>query len=90
MLFDRGCYTHMSSILLGDTMVPNKEQDYLLLLGYSILYKEYNLTRCNHQKKATHMSHSLNSIYRGHYIGEYYGVTKGDTTNLDYSSYSIM
>ena len=36
----------MSSILFGDTMVPN--------LGYSILYKEYYLTRFNHQK--THYS----------------------------------
>ena len=26
-------------------MVPNIEADYILLLGYSILYKEYNLTR---------------------------------------------
>ena len=26
------------------------EQDSILLLGYSILYKEYNLTRFNHQK----------------------------------------
>ena len=38
----------MSSILFGDTMVPDIE---FLLLGYSILYKEYNLTRFNHQKK---------------------------------------
>ena len=34
----------LSSILFGDTMVPNIEQDYILLLGYSFLYKEYNLT----------------------------------------------
>ena len=34
----------MSSILFGDAMVRNKEQDSILLLGYSILYKEYNLT----------------------------------------------
>ena len=40
----------MSSIFLGDTMVPNIEQDDILLLGYSVLYKEYNLTRFNHQK----------------------------------------
>ena len=33
---------HMSSILFRDTMV--------LLLGYSILYKEYNLTGFNHQE----------------------------------------
>ena len=31
-------------------MVPNIESDYILLLGYSILYKEYNLTRFNHQQ----------------------------------------
>ena len=30
----------MSSILFGDIMVPNIEQDYNLLLGYSILYEE--------------------------------------------------
>ena len=32
-------------------MVPNIEYDFILLLGYSILYKDYNLTRFNHQKK---------------------------------------
>ena len=31
-------------------MVPIIEQDSILLLGYSISYKEYNLTRFNHQK----------------------------------------
>ena len=36
---------HLSSVLFGDTMVP-----YNLLLGYSILYREYNLTRFNHPK----------------------------------------
>ena len=37
-------------------MVPIIEQDYILLLGYSILYKEYNLTRFNQQKRnATQM-----------------------------------
>ena len=45
----------MSSILFGDTMVPNIEKDSILLLGYTILYKEYNLTRFNHQKNATRM-----------------------------------
>ena len=45
----------MSSSLFGDTMVPNIELDYLLLLGYSILHKEHNLTRFNHQKDATHI-----------------------------------
>ena len=44
----------MSSILFGDTMVPNIEYGYILLLGYSILYKEYCLTGFNHQKNATH------------------------------------
>ena len=46
---------HMGSILFGDTMVPIIEQDNILLLGYSILYKEYNLTGFNHQKNATHI-----------------------------------
>ena len=41
----------MSRILSGDTMVPIIESDYILILGYSILYKEYNLTRFDHQKK---------------------------------------
>ena len=36
-------------------MVPKIESDYVLLLGYSILYKEYHLTRFNHQKFATHV-----------------------------------
>ena len=45
----------MSSILFGDIMVPNIEYDYLLLLGYSMIYKEDNLTGLNHQKNATHM-----------------------------------
>ena len=45
----------MRSILFGDTMVLNIEEDYILLLGYSILYKEYNLTRFNHQKNSTHV-----------------------------------
>ena len=35
---------HSSSILFGDTMVLIIESDSILLLGYSILYKEYNLT----------------------------------------------
>ena len=37
----------MSSALFGDTMVLGIEKDYVLLLGCSILYKEYYLTRCN-------------------------------------------
>ena len=32
-------------------MVPNIEYDYILLLGYRILYKEYYLTRFNHPKE---------------------------------------
>ena len=44
---------HLSSILFGGFMVPNIESDYILLLGYSILYKEYNLTGFSHQKNAT-------------------------------------
>ena len=32
-------------------MVPNIEYDCILLLGYSILYKEYYLTRFKHQQK---------------------------------------
>ena len=45
----------MSSILFGDTKVPIIEYDYILLLGYSILYREYSLTRFNHPKNATHV-----------------------------------
>ena len=45
----------MSSMLFGDIMVPNIEEDSILLLRYSILYKEYNLTGFNHQKNATQM-----------------------------------
>ena len=55
---------HMSSILFGDTMVPNMEYDYILLLVYSILYKEYNLTRFIHQKKR--YSHVVNAHRRVH------------------------
>ena len=32
-------------------MVPIIDQDYFLLLGYTILNKEYNLNGFNHQKK---------------------------------------
>ena len=46
---------HMSSIEFGGMMVPNKEEDYILLLGNCMLYKEYYLTRFNHPKKTTHM-----------------------------------
>ena len=46
----------LSSIQFGDTMVPNIEEDSVLLLGYSILYKAYNLTGFNHQKNTTHLS----------------------------------
>ena len=43
------------SILFGDTIVPNIEQDYILPLGYSIsiLYHEHNISGFNHHKKAT-------------------------------------
>ena len=40
----------MPSSLFEATMVPIIEEEYILLLGYSILYKGYNLTRFNHQK----------------------------------------
>ena len=40
----------MSSILFGDTMEPIMESEYILLLGYSILCKENNLTGLNHPK----------------------------------------
>ena len=51
--------SQVSSVLFGDTMVPNIEQDYILHLGYSVLYKEYNLTRFNHQKKAAQVCRHL-------------------------------
>ena len=41
---------YLCSILVGDTMVPKIEEDHILLLGYSILYKEYYLTRFNHKE----------------------------------------
>ena len=44
------------SILFGDIMVPIIEQDCILLLRYSILYKGYNLARFNHKKNTTQMS----------------------------------
>ena len=46
---------HVSSILFGDTRVPNLEKDHILLLGYSIFCKEHYLTEFNHQK--TRYSH---------------------------------
>ena len=51
-------------------MLANIEYEYILLLGYSILYiyKEYNLTRFNHQKKS--YSHILyNSLYTHYFEG---------------------
>ena len=39
-----------SSILFGDTLVPNIELDHILFLGCSILFKEYYLTGFNHKK----------------------------------------
>ena len=51
-----GCAcTHMSGILFGDTMVSNMSKIISSFWGYSILYKEHNLTRFNHQKNTTHM-----------------------------------
>ena len=44
-------------------MVPNIEQDYILLLGYSILYREYYLTRFNHQKSTTRLSLQKSSCH---------------------------
>ena len=56
----------MRSILFGDTMVPNIAYDYILLLGYSIFYKEYYLTRFNHQKNTTQMnSKDIKELYKG-------------------------
>ena len=51
-----GSVPHVSSILFGDTMVPNIEKDSILLLGYSILCKGHNLNRFNHPKNTTHVS----------------------------------
>ena len=48
---DQSC-PNMSSVLFGDTVVPRMGWDCVLLLGYTILYKEHYLTRFNHQKKA--------------------------------------
>ena len=60
--------SQMRSILYGGTMVPIIEQDYILLLGYSILYKECIFTRFNHQKTGySHRAHvaplPLHSFY---------------------------
>ena len=41
---------HLSSFLFGDTMVPNIRVRLYPPFGYSILHKEYNLTRFNRQK----------------------------------------
>ena len=58
-LYTRICWDctilHVCSILFGDTLVPNIEYEYTPFLGYSILYKEYNLTRFHHQKSTTHV-----------------------------------
>ena len=43
-------FFHVSSISWGILLGTNIEEDYIPLLGYSILYKEYNLTGFNHQK----------------------------------------
>ena len=57
---DEVCHK-LSSILFGDTMVPNIEYDYILLLGYSILYKEYDLTGFSHKKH-----HSTGGSFEGY------------------------
>ena len=49
------------SIFFRDTMVPIIEYNYILLLGYSTSYKEYNLTRFYHQKNSTHLSPEVTS-----------------------------
>ena len=46
---------HVSRILFGDTTVPNKEQDYILLLGYSILYKNIILQGSTTKNNTTHV-----------------------------------
>ena len=38
---------------VNNTMVASIEYYSILPLNYSILYREYNLTRFNHQKNAT-------------------------------------
>ena len=43
-------------------MVPSIEQDYSLLLGYSIFYKENYLTGFNHQKNATQLRFGMERI----------------------------
>ena len=37
-------------------MIPYIEYDYILILGYSISYKEYIPTRFDHQKNTTEMA----------------------------------
>ena len=51
-------------------MVPIIEKDSILILGYSIVYKESYLTGFNHQKDATHLpfrspSQDLHTLNRG-------------------------
>ena len=49
-------HCHLSSISCGDTIAHTIESEYILLLGYSIVHKGYNLTRFKHQKEdATHL-----------------------------------
>ena len=52
----------MSSILFGDAMVPNIEHDYILLLGYSILYMEFNFFWVQPPKK--HCSHGVAGAHK--------------------------
>ena len=55
-------YVIALDFLFGDTMVPNIELDYILLLGYSISYKDI---RFNHQKNTTHLSEGFGKGYAG-------------------------
>ena len=50
------------------------------------------LLQCLQEPPERHMSHSLKSlkgVYRRDYIGDYYGVIKGDTRSLDNGSYYV-
>ena len=44
-------------------LFPNIEEDYILLLGYSILYKECNPTRLNHQKNISQYNPNIAPTY---------------------------
>ena len=55
----RRAENQMSSILFGDTTVPKIEFDYILFLGYRIVYKVYKLTGFNHQEDATQIERNI-------------------------------